>query len=88
MSQEQLKLLLSRLEQDQALRQQLKSAANLEAAQVIAKEAGFDVSKEDWLSYRTPQGDELSDQQLESVAGGLSKGEGCTEYCSNMPGIC
>ena len=37
----------------------------------MAKEAGFDVSKADWLMYQSQQALELSDKELESVAGGI-----------------
>jgi predicted ribosomally synthesized peptide with nif11-like leader len=43
----------------------------------MAKEAGFDVSKEDWLKHQANQTLELSDKELERVAGG---GE---LYCRN-----
>ena len=36
----------------------------------MAKEAGFDVSKADWLKYQAKQTLELSDEELEGVAGG------------------
>ena len=46
----------------------------------MAKEAGFDVRKTDWLKYQAKQTLELSDEELESVAGGngnTSKTKGC-----------
>ena len=36
----------------------------------IAKEAGFDLSKADWLRYQANQTLELSDEELEGVTGG------------------
>ncbi len=66
MSEEQLAALLVKLKDDAGLQEKLKGAANLDAAVEIAKEAGFDVSKADWLKH---QG-ELSDEELEEVAGG------------------
>jgi predicted ribosomally synthesized peptide with nif11-like leader len=36
----------------------------------MAKEAGFDVSKSDWLKHQAKQTLELSDEELEGVAGG------------------
>lgn len=36
----------------------------------MAKEAGFDVSKVDWLGYQARQTLEMSDDELERVAGG------------------
>jgi hypothetical protein len=37
----------------------------------MAKDAGFDVSKADWLRYQANQTVELSDEELEGVAGGV-----------------
>jgi lactobin A/cerein 7B family class IIb bacteriocin len=37
----------------------------------IAKNAGFDVSKADWLRYQANQTLELSDEELEGVSGGI-----------------
>jgi predicted ribosomally synthesized peptide with nif11-like leader len=70
MSEEQLSALLAKLKEDAGLREKLKGAADLDAAVAIAKEAGFDVSKVDWLRYQAKQILELSDQELEGVAGG------------------
>jgi hypothetical protein len=36
----------------------------------LAKEAGFDVRKEDWLKHHAKQTLELSDEELEGIAGG------------------
>jgi predicted ribosomally synthesized peptide with nif11-like leader len=42
----------------------------LDAAVALAKGAGFDVSKADWLKYQAKQTLELSDEELEGVTGG------------------
>jgi len=68
MSEEQLAALLAKLKEDAGLQEKLKGAADLDAA--LAKEAGFDVSKADWLKYQAKQTLELSDDELEGVAGG------------------
>jgi predicted ribosomally synthesized peptide with nif11-like leader len=73
MSEERLSALLARLQEDEGLLEKLKSAADLDAAVVMAQESGFDVSKADWLSYQAKQ-PELSDQDLEGVAGGTFVG--------------
>ena len=79
MSEEQLSALLAKLKDDTGLREKLKGAADLDAAMAIAKEAGFDVSKADWLKYQAKQTLELSDEELErGVAGGGSSVEWCT----------
>jgi len=88
MSEEQLSALLAKLKDDAGLREKLKGAGDLDAAVGIARDAGFDVSKADWLSYQANQTLELSDEELEGVAGGKSNeatcgsngGCGCTNF--------
>ena len=70
MSEEQLTALLAKIKEDAGLQEKLRGAADLDAAVAIAKEAGFDVSKADWLKYQAKQTIELSDEELEGVAGG------------------
>ena len=70
MSEEQLSALLAKLKKEAGLQEKLKGAADLDDALAIAKEAGFDVSKADWLKYHARQTLELSDEELEGVAGG------------------
>ena len=72
MSEEQLAALLAKLKEDAGLQEKLKGAADLDAVLGIAKEAGFDVSKAEWLRYQAKQTIELSDEELEGVAGGIS----------------
>ena len=71
MSEEQLSAFLAKLKEDAGLQEKLQGAADLDAAVDLAKEAGFDVSKADWLKYQAKQILELSDEELEGVAGGL-----------------
>ena len=71
MSEEQLTALLAKLKEDAGLQEKLKGAADLDAAVALAKEAGFDVSKADWLKYQAKQTVELSDEELEGVTGGF-----------------
>ena len=70
MSEEQLTALLAKIKEDAGLQEKLKGAADLDAAVALIKEAGFDVSKADWLKYEAKQTLELSDEELEGVAGG------------------
>ena len=77
MSEEQLTALLARIKEDAGLQEKLKGAADLDAAVALIKEAGFDVSKADWLKYQGEQTLELSDEELEGVAGGGFSGEQC-----------
>jgi predicted ribosomally synthesized peptide with nif11-like leader len=82
MSEEQLSALLAKLKDDAGLQEKLKGAADLDAAVAMAKEAGFDVSKADWLRYQANQTLELSDGELEEVAGGTIYTGGDTKgYC-------
>ena len=73
MSEEQLTALLAKLKDDAGLREKLQVAADLDAAVAIAKEAGFGVSKTDWLKHQAKKTLELSDEELEGVAGGGDK---------------
>ena len=93
MSEEQLSALLAKLKEDAELQDKLIKAADLDAAVAIAQEAGFDVSKEDWLRSQANQNLKLSDADLETVAGGggvgaddaaISKAKGMkqTAYCN------
>jgi len=71
MSEEQLAALLAKLKDDAGLQEKLKGAADLDAFLAIAKEAGFDISKAYWLRYQATQTLELTDEELEGIAGGL-----------------
>lgn len=77
MSEEQLTALLAKLKGDAGLREKIQGAADLDAALGLAQEAGFDISKAEVIQAK--QSLELSDQQLEDVAGGaIERGEqGC-----------
>jgi predicted ribosomally synthesized peptide with nif11-like leader len=70
MSEDQLSALLAKLKEDAGLREKLQGAGDLDAAVSLAKDAGFDVSKADWLKYQANQTLELNDDELEAVAGG------------------
>ena len=70
MSEDQLKAFMEAVKADAGLQEQLKAAGDTDAAVAMAKEAGFDVSKADWLRYQAKQTLELSDEELEGVAGG------------------
>ena len=69
MSEEQLSALLAKLKDDAGLQEKLKGAADLDAAVAVAREAGFEVRKADWLRYQAKQTLELSDQELEAASG-------------------
>ena len=84
MSEEQLTALLAKLKEDAGLQEKLKGAADLDAAVAVAKEAGFDVSKADWLKYQANQTLELSDEELEGVSGGKQD----SAYCNSGADSC
>jgi predicted ribosomally synthesized peptide with nif11-like leader len=52
MSKETLEALLAKLKSDDGLQEKLKAAANLDDAVMLVKEAGFDVSKYDFLENK------------------------------------
>ena len=72
MSEEQLKAFLEKVKGDTSLQEKLKAAADANAVAAIAKEAGFSISADD---LKIAQSD-LSDEELEGVAGGLNKSGG------------
>ena len=79
MSEEQLAALLAKVKEDADLREKLQGAADFDVILAIAKEAGFDVRKADWLKYQAKQTMELSDEELEAIAGGCAN----TYYVAN-----
>ena len=85
MSEEQLSVLLAILKEDAGLRKKLQVAGGLDAAVELAKDAGFDVSKVDWLKHQAKQTLELSDEELEGVAGGggNKNASNATQECRN-----
>jgi len=91
MSAEQLTALLAKLNDDAGLREKLKGATDLDAAVAIAKEAGFDVSKADWLKYQAKQTLELSDEELEMAGGapfsGAPKCGGTHDWIFTLCGV-
>ena len=71
MSEEQLKAFLEKIKGDTGLQEKLKAAADVDAVLAIAKETGFSITANDLTK---PQSD-LSDQELEGVAGGDQAGD-------------
>ena len=75
MSEEQLRAFLEAVKADAGLQEKLKGAGDLDAALVIAKEAGYEVSKAQWLEAQDSQSSssqmmEMSDEELAGVTGG------------------
>ena len=69
MSEEQLKAFLEKVKADTSLQEKLKAAADSDAVLAIAKEAGFAITAQDIQS--TQSSTNLSDEELEGVAGGI-----------------
>ena len=74
MSEEQLKSFLEKVKADTSLQEKLKAAADANAVAAIAKEEGFSISVDDLKNAQS----ELSDEELEGVAGGGS-GTACVD---------
>jgi predicted ribosomally synthesized peptide with nif11-like leader len=70
MSEEQLSAFFEAVKADAALEEKLKGSADVDGAVAIALEAGFDVSKADWLKTQASQILEMSDEELAGVSGG------------------
>ena len=83
MSEQQLTALLAKLKDDAGLREKLQGAADLDAALALAKEAGFDISKAEWLKAQARQTLELSDEELEGVNVGLYRPTGLLGRCTH-----
>ena len=74
MSEEQLKAFLAAVKGDAGLQEKLKAAADVDAVVAIAKTAGFVISAEELKKAQAEMTDrriEISDEELEGVAGGL-----------------
>ena len=70
MSEEQLKAFLEKVQGDTSLQGKLKAAADANAVAAIAKEAGFMISADDLTKAEQKAQSELSEEELEGVAGG------------------
>ncbi len=68
MSEEQLKAFWEAIQADAGLQQKLQGVTELDAVAAIAKEAGFSISAEEIKKAQSEF--ELTDEQLENVAGG------------------
>ena len=69
MSEERLKAFLEAVKADAGLQEKLNAAADADAVVAIAKEVGFMISADE-LQRAQAVGEELSDEELEGVAGG------------------
>jgi len=95
MSEDQLKAFLEAIKGDAALQERLKAAEDLDAVVAIAMEAGFTIGKAEVLKAQamSQQTLELSEQELEAVAGGMAPknqtqggmGVICSCFCKLLP---
>ena len=69
MSEQQPTALLAKIKDDAGLREKLQGAADPNAAVAFAKEAGFEVSKAEWLKAQASQTLEL--EELSAIAAGV-----------------
>ena len=69
MSEEQLKAFLEKVKGDTTLQEKLKAASDADAVVAIAKDAGFVISPGELQKLQT----DLSEQELEGVAGGTEE---------------
>ena len=74
MSEEQLKAFIEKLQGDNSLQEKLKTAADADAVVEIAKDAGFSISADDLKNAQS----EISEEELEGVAGGYCWQTHCT----------
>jgi len=76
MSEEQLKAFLEAVKADAGLQEKLKAAGDADAVVEIAKEAGFVISAEElqWAQAVISEVSEVSEEELEGVAGGSAVG--------------
>ena len=78
MSEDQIQAFINAVKSDSILEERLRAAADLDAVVAIAKESGFAVTSEEVLKAQAQHSEELSDEELEVVAGGASSGN---VYC-------
>ena len=86
MSEEQLKAFLEAVKADASLQEKLKAAGDADAVIAIAKAAGFAISADDLKRAQS----EISEEELEGVAGGTIISpfltQGCTTTLQNCGG--
>ena len=70
MSEEQLKAFLEAVKADASLQERLKAAKDADAVVEIAKAAGFVISAEELKKSQAEISEEISEEELEGVAGG------------------
>ena len=83
MSEEQLKAFIEKVKGDTSLQEKLKASADADAEAVaaIAKEAGFSISADDLNQAQSELSAELSEEELEGLAGGFIMNCSDGRYC-------
>jgi len=81
MSEEQLKAFWEAVQADTSLQEKLRATTDADSIASIAKEAGFEISADEVKEAQS----ELSDEQLDGVAGGFS---GSTNDVDTPTGCC
>ena len=84
MTEEQLKAFMEAAKADEGLQMKLKAAEDTNAVVAIAKEAGFSISAGSWLRAAV----EISEEELEGVAGGLGLSPTKKNVIQYMMGKC
>jgi len=84
MSEEDAKAFLKKVGEDKDFQEKVKGIDSEEKLFAVAKAAGFDFTKEEWLAgIPKPKDGELTDADLGAVAGG----HGFTDYCGDVVGL-
>ena len=83
MSEDQLKAFLEAAKSDTVLQDKLNVAADLDAVVEIAKDAGFMISAEELQRAK----EEVSDEELEGVAGGTATMVLCMLAVAGVAGV-
>ena len=84
MSEDQLKAFLEKVKADTSLQKKLKAAGDADAVVSIAKEEGFSIFADDLKNATS----ELSDEDLEFLAGGGNTNFLCSQGFSCVVGGC
>ena len=87
MSEEQLRAFMEAVKADAGLQEKLKAAVDADAVVAVTKEAGFLISADELK--RTQAVTELSEEELEGVAGGYKVRTRWTDCsCQESGGLC
>ena len=69
MPEDQLKAFWEAIQSDNSLQEKLRATTDPDSIVSLAKEAGFEITSDD---VKTAQSGEISDEQLEKTAGGMT----------------